>query len=107
MQSVGNFFGGLTSSVSGAMGATGANSSKKNNTKVTGLGSNIAPGNTHVPNSSATGGMGTPSQRGGRSNKNRKNKNKNKNKSNKNKSNKNKSNKNRNRKNKTRKNRSC
>lgn len=106
MQSVGNFFGGLTSSVSGAMGATGANSSKKNNTKVTGLGSNIAPGNTHVPNSSATGGMGTPSQRGGRSN--RKNKNKsNKNKSNKNKSNKNKSNKNRNRKNKTRKNRSC
>ena len=101
MQSVGNFFGGLTSSVSGAMGATGANSSKKNNTKVTGLGSNIAPGNTHVPNSSATGGMGTPSQRGGRSNR------KNKNKSNKNKSNKNKSNKNRNRKNKTRKNRSC
>ena len=107
MQSVGNFFGGLTSSVSGAMGATGANSSKKNN-KVTGLGPEIAAGNTHVTNSGATGGMGTPSQKGGRSNRKNKNKNKsNKNKSNKNKSNKNKSNKNRNRKNKTRKNRSC
>ena len=101
-------FSSATSAVTGAVGATGANSPKKNNTKVTGLGSNIAPDNTHVNNSTATGGMGTPSQKGGRSNRKNKNKNKsNKNKSNKNKSNKNKSNKNRNRKNKTRKNRSC
>jgi len=92
MESLTKMFSGATSAVTGAVGA---NSNKKNNTKVTGLGPNIAPGNTHVNNPGATGGMGTQSQRGGR------NKNKNKNKSKKNK------NKNKNKKNKTRKNRSC
>jgi hypothetical protein len=97
MESLTKMFSGATSAVTGAVGA---NSNKKNNTKVTGLGSNIAPGNTHVNNPGATGGMGTPSQKGGRNkNKNKSNKNKNKNKSNKNK--------NKNKKNKTRKNRSC
>lgn len=92
MQALSEMFSSAASAVSGATGASatgssGANSSKKNNSKVTGLGPEIAPGNTHVPNSTATGGMGTPSQRGGRCWK------------------KNRSNKNRNRKNKTRKNR--
>jgi hypothetical protein len=99
MQSVGSLFSGLSSSVSsavsgvtgatGATGASGTNSSRKNTSKVTGLGPEIAPGNTHVANSTATGGMGTQSQRGGRCW-----------------SKKNKSKKNRNRKNKSRKNRS-
>jgi hypothetical protein len=108
MQAVGSLFSGLSSSVSsavsgvtgatGATGAAGANSSKKNNSKVTGLGSNIAAGNTHVNNPTATGGMGTPSQKGGRcwskKNRNRKNKSK-KNRNRKNKSNKNRSSRNR------------
>ena len=96
-ESVGSFFSGLAapltgssgSSATGATGATGANTSKNNKGKVTGLGPEIAAGNTHVTNSTATGGMGTPSQKGGRCY--RKNRNR--------------SNRNRNRRNKTRKNR--
>ena len=92
MQALSEMFSSAASAVTGATGATGAagasaaNSSRKNNSKVTGLGPEIAPGNTHVPNSTATGGMGTPSQRGGRCyKKNRSNKNRNsKNKSRKN-----------------------
>ena len=79
----------VISGVTGATGATGANTSKPKNNKW-----NTATGNKspHVNFPAASGGMGAPSQKGGRY-WNKKNKNKNKSK------------KNRNRKNKTRKNR--
>jgi len=85
MDSISKMFSGLTGSATTAVTGSAANSSVNKNKKVTGLGPNISPGNTHVN----YGGM-PPSQKGGRSNKNK---------------NKNRSKKNRNRKNKSRKNR--
>jgi hypothetical protein len=93
MASVGSFFSGLSSSVSSAVsgvtGAAGAAGAAGGNKNKGGLGPQYAKDNTHVNYPAKNGGMGTPSQKGGRCWK----------------KNKNKSKKNRNRKNKSRKNR--